>query len=164
MTECIALLRGINVGRAKRIAMADLRSLFVDLGHQNVRTVLNSGNVLFRCARPNVGQLALAIQNAIADSCAVSTSVTVITARKLAAIIRENPLLPVIKDPSRHLVAFVAHPRLLGALEVALGDVTPRQRRAPCPFSGVEAQRRTKLGHRMLSEPAIGGQLASKHR
>ena len=122
MTECIALLRGINIGRAKRIAMADLRSLFVDLGHQNVRTVLNSGNVLFRCARPNVGQLALTIQNAIADTCAVSTSVTVITATKLAAIIRENPLLPVIKDPSRHLVAFVAHPRLLVPLRSMLAE------------------------------------------
>jgi hypothetical protein len=43
MTEFIALLRGINVGRAKRIAMADLRGLFVDLGHKNVRTLLNSG-------------------------------------------------------------------------------------------------------------------------
>jgi hypothetical protein len=59
MTECIALLRGINVGRAKRIAMADLRGLFVDLGHKEVRTLLNSGNVLFQCARPNTGKLAL---------------------------------------------------------------------------------------------------------
>jgi Protein of unknown function (DUF1697) len=38
MTECIALLRGINVGRAKRIAMADLRGLLVDLGDKEVRT------------------------------------------------------------------------------------------------------------------------------
>lgn len=113
MTECIALLRGINVGRAKRIAMADLRSLFLDLGHQNVRTLLNSGNVLFRCARPNVGKLALTIQNAIADRCGISASVAVVTATTLASIVRENPLLPVVKDPSRHLVAFVSHPRSL---------------------------------------------------
>ncbi|MET0858261.1 MAG: DUF1697 domain-containing protein, partial [Telluria sp.] len=39
----IALLRGINVGRAKRIAMADLRTLFEELGFTDVRTVLNSG-------------------------------------------------------------------------------------------------------------------------
>jgi uncharacterized protein (DUF1697 family) len=80
MTECIALFRGINVGRAKRIAMSELRSLVVGLGHENVRTLLNSGNVLFRCARPNTGRLALAIQNAMADSCGISASVTVITA------------------------------------------------------------------------------------
>ena len=67
MTECIALLRGINVGRAKRIAMAQLRDLFVDLGHENVRTVLNSGNVLFRCGRANTGKLALAIHRLRAE-------------------------------------------------------------------------------------------------
>ena len=113
MTECIALLRGINVGRAKRIAMAQLRDLFRDLGHENVRTVLNSGNVLFLCARPNTGKLALAIQSAIADTCGFSASVTVLTAATLAAIVRGNPLLRIVKDPSRHLIAFVAHPRAL---------------------------------------------------
>jgi uncharacterized protein (DUF1697 family) len=113
MTECIALLRGINVGRAKRIAMAQLRDLFRDLGHENVRTVLNSGNVLFLCARPNTGKLALAIQGAIADTCGFSASVTVLTAATLAAIVRGNPLLRMVKDPSRHLIAFVAHPRAL---------------------------------------------------
>jgi uncharacterized protein (DUF1697 family) len=122
MTECIALLRGINVGRAKRIAMAQLRDLFVDLGHENVRTLLNSGNVLFRCGRANTGQLALAIQDAIADTCGFSTSVTVITAANLAAIVRDNPLLRVVKDPSRHLVAFVAHPRALDPLRSMLKE------------------------------------------
>jgi len=113
MTECIALLRGVNVGRAKRIAMGELRSLFVELGHKDVRTLLNSGNVLFRCTRPNAGKLALSIQNTIADTHGFSASVTVVTAADLAAIIRENPLLHLAVDPSKHLVAFVAHPRSL---------------------------------------------------
>jgi uncharacterized protein (DUF1697 family) len=116
MTECIALLRGINVGRAKRVAMAQLRGLFVDLGHENVRTLANSGNVLFRCARPNTAKLALTIENALADTCGFSASVTVLTAENLASIVRENPLLPVVKDPSKHLIAFVAHPRALDPL------------------------------------------------
>jgi uncharacterized protein (DUF1697 family) len=122
MTECIALLRGINVGRAKRIAMADLRGLFVDLGHENVRTLLNSGNVLFRCARPNPAKLALAIQAAISDKCGFSASVTVLTAMNLAAIIRENPLLKVAKDPARHLVAFVAQPSALAPLRAFMRE------------------------------------------
>jgi uncharacterized protein (DUF1697 family) len=122
MTECIALLRGINVGRAKRIAMAQLRGLIVDLGHKNVRTLLNSGNVLFQCTRPNPGQLALTIQNAIADSCGFSASVMVITATDLAAIVRGNPLLHIAVDPAKHLVAFVAHPRALGPLRPLLKE------------------------------------------
>ena len=51
MPTHIALLRGINVGRAKRIAMADLRVVVAELGHTNVRTLLNSGNVVFDSAR-----------------------------------------------------------------------------------------------------------------
>jgi uncharacterized protein (DUF1697 family) len=113
MAECIALLRGINVGRAKRIAMADLRNLIEGLGHENVRTLLNSGNVLFRCARPSTARLALAIQAAILDRCGFSVPVTVLTAATLAAIIRENPLLKVAKDPARHLIAFAQPSSLL---------------------------------------------------
>ena len=43
----VALLRGINVGTAKRIAMADLRGVMTGLGYSDVRTLLNSGNVVF---------------------------------------------------------------------------------------------------------------------
>ena len=43
----VALIRGINVGHAKRVAMADLRKLFEDLGYREVRTLGNSGNVVF---------------------------------------------------------------------------------------------------------------------
>ena len=48
MNVCIALIRGINVGKSNRIAMADLKSLLTDLGHADVRTLLNSGNAVFR--------------------------------------------------------------------------------------------------------------------
>lgn len=47
----VALVRGINVGRAKRVAMADLRALVERLGYRDVRTVLNSGNVIFGAPR-----------------------------------------------------------------------------------------------------------------
>ncbi|MGB6310066.1 MAG: DUF1697 domain-containing protein [Steroidobacteraceae bacterium] len=122
MAECIALLRGINVGRAKRIAMADLRNLIEGLGHENVRTLLNSGNVLFRCARPNTARLALAIQAAVLDKCGLSAPVTVLTAATLAAVIRENTLLKIAKDPARHLVAFVAQPSSLLPLGTLLKE------------------------------------------
>jgi uncharacterized protein (DUF1697 family) len=96
MTECIALLRGINVGRAKRIAMAHLRGLFVDLGYDNVRTLLSSGNVLFRCTNPRTNELALTLQGAIADTYGFPVSVTVLTAANLAVIVLENPLLHIV--------------------------------------------------------------------
>ena len=46
-TTLIALIRGINVGTAKRVAMADLREMLTGLGYGDVRTLLNSGNAVF---------------------------------------------------------------------------------------------------------------------
>ncbi len=116
MTACIALIRGINVGRAKRISMSELRQLHVRLGHQNVRTLLNSGNVLFDYERPKAADIALAIQKAILKTFGFSAAAVVITAANLAVIVRENPLLKIAVDPARHVVAFVGQPSLLAAL------------------------------------------------
>ncbi|HWX81264.1 MAG TPA: DUF1697 domain-containing protein [Steroidobacteraceae bacterium] len=122
MSGCVALIRGINVGRTKRISMADLRSLFLDLGFQNVRTLLNSGNVLFQYRRPNVRKLATAIESAISENCGFSAPVTVITAADLSAIIRDNPLLHLADDHARHLVAFATNKGSLAALRPLLKE------------------------------------------
>jgi uncharacterized protein (DUF1697 family) len=122
MSECIALIRGINVGRGKRIAMADLRDMMVDLGHTDVRTLLNSGNVLFHSKRPNVAKIAASIEAAITAACGFSAAVTVITAQQLDRIVDENPLLQVADDPARHLVAFVTHPKHLDAVRPLLKE------------------------------------------
>lgn len=116
MTPCIALLRGINVGRAKRIAMADLRDLVTGLGHTNVRTLLNSGNVVFEAKRAGATKLASGIQAAIASSFGISSNVVVITAADLAAIVQDNPLRERIADPSRFLVAFAMSPAVLARI------------------------------------------------
>jgi uncharacterized protein (DUF1697 family) len=122
MSECIALIRGINVGRGKRVSMSDLRQLVGDLGHTNVRTLLNSGNVLFRSRRRNVAKLSSSIETAITARCGFSAMVAVITAEDLAAIIDENPLLKLATDPSKHLVAFATCPELLAPLRPMLNE------------------------------------------
>ncbi len=122
MSECVALIRGINVGRNKRIAMADLRDLMIDLGHTHVRTLLNSGNVLFQCKRPNVAKIAESIETAINTRCGISAAVTVATAQELDLIVSENPLLQVVDDHARHLVAFVTHAKHLEALRPMLKE------------------------------------------
>jgi uncharacterized protein (DUF1697 family) len=101
----VALLRGINVGRAKRIAMADLRALVESLGYGDVRTLLNSGNVVFTVPGTAKGDVASRIQKAIEAQLGVSSRVTVITAAELDTIVEENPLLEIAHDPSRLLVA-----------------------------------------------------------
>jgi uncharacterized protein (DUF1697 family) len=104
--ECIALLRGINVGKAKRIAMADLRDLVEELGFTNVRTLLNSGNVVFSAARQSPNKIAAAIEASIERRCGFSSKVVVVEAAALDEIVATNPLRKVATDPSKHLVAF----------------------------------------------------------
>lgn len=103
----VALLRGINVGRAKRIAMADLRRVVEALGHRDVRTLLNSGNVVFSAA-PGARDPGPGIQRAVERRLGVTSRVTVITAAELREAIRGNPLLAVADDHSRLLVAVLA--------------------------------------------------------
>ena len=102
----VALLRGINVGRAKRIAMADLRLLFEELGFTDVRTVLNSGNVVFGSTKHAPAAAATAIEEALVRRTGVVSRVTVLSAAELAAVVAGNPLLDLAIDHAR-LVAFI---------------------------------------------------------
>ena len=106
----IALLRGINVGKAKRVAMADLRALLGRLGYLEVKTLLNSGNVVFTVPRGIRRDHAGHIEQAIASRLGVSCRVFVLTAEALEAIVRANPLGDVADDPSRLLVSILARP------------------------------------------------------
>lgn len=106
----VALLRGINVGRAKRVAMADLRALVQDLGYRDVQTLLNSGNVVFSAPRTTSGKAAANIERALVAKLRVASRVTVLTAAELAAVVAENPLRRVANDPSRLLVWFLTDP------------------------------------------------------
>jgi uncharacterized protein (DUF1697 family) len=101
----VALIRGINVGRAKRVAMADLRAAVEALGYTDVSTLLNSGNVVFTTPRAAPGDAAARIEKALATQLGVPARVTVLTAAEVAKAIAENPLLDVADDHSRLLVA-----------------------------------------------------------
>ena len=112
----VALLRGINVGPAKRVAMADLRALLAELGYSAVRTLLNSGNVVYTTVAGSPSDDASRIEAAVASQLGVVARVTVLTAAELDAAIAGNPLVAVADNPSRLLVAFVADPADLDRL------------------------------------------------
>lgn len=98
-----ALLRGINVGKAKRIAMAELRDLCTALGYGDVKTLLNSGNVVFSMPRPDT-KAAAKIEKAIESRHGFTSRVVVVTARELETIVEENPFEEAASNPSRFLV------------------------------------------------------------
>jgi uncharacterized protein (DUF1697 family) len=106
----VALLRGINVGRAKRVAMADLRALVGRLGYREVKTLLNSGNVVFVVPGSSRGEPGPRIEKAITAELGVRSRVTVLTVRELEAAVAENPLLARARDPSRLLVVVLTDP------------------------------------------------------
>lgn len=102
----IALFRGINVGKAKRISMAELRQLFEGIGYGNVQTVLNSGNVVYTAARP-ADNARTRIEKALSDEIGVHAKATVISAAELHDVVEDDPLLGIVDNSSRHLVAFL---------------------------------------------------------
>ncbi len=124
----IALLRGINVGKAKRIAMADLRALVDGLGFSDVRTLLNSGNVVFRGGAGPATEIAASIEQAILAKCGFTSRVTVLSGADLEQIIAENPLAEIADDPSRYLIAVLQGPADLKALQPLLArDFSPER-------------------------------------
>jgi len=108
MTTYAALLRGINVGGNKRIAMADLRSLVEGLGHESVRTHLQSGNVVFESAKRSDATLAAGIEKAIAAELGMDVSVMVRRSDELAAVVAAAPYGGRTSDHKRVHVAFLS--------------------------------------------------------
>lgn len=105
----VALIRGINVGRAKRVA-AELRVMMADLGYRDVRTLLNSGNIIFTVPPKTKADPATCIEQALASRLGVSARVTVLSAAELAATIADNPLGEIADNSSRLLVFVLTHP------------------------------------------------------
>jgi uncharacterized protein (DUF1697 family) len=118
MPMFVALLRGVNVGKARRVPMADLRALLGDMGYTRVATLLNSGNVAFHAARGTAAKHATDIAAAIAGRLKVQAPIVVKTARELVAIIDANPIAAAEPDHPRLLVAFVQDANRLPDLAV----------------------------------------------
>ncbi len=103
----VALLRGINVGGNKRIAMAQLRKLLVTLGLPDVRTHLQSGNALFTSELAE-DELAREIEQGIAREFDMDVRVLVRSRDELREVVEADPFRETATDPSRYLVAFLS--------------------------------------------------------
>jgi uncharacterized protein (DUF1697 family) len=105
----IVLLRGINIGARNRIAMGELREALEDAGFKDVRTYLQSGNVVLEStAKPE--SVARKCERVIAKRFGLEIAVVARTRADLARIVKRNPLGKVAKDPKRYQVSFLAGP------------------------------------------------------
>lgn len=91
MTRYVALLRGVNVGGV-RISMADLRAAVGSLGHTDVATYVQSGNVVLTASgRPSATRLAAGIRAAITEHAGIDPAVIVLSAREWDELVAANP-------------------------------------------------------------------------
>jgi uncharacterized protein (DUF1697 family) len=102
----VALVRGINVGRAKRVAMSDLRELLEGLDYAGVRTLLNSGNVVFSAKGGKPEAMGRRIEAGLSTGLGVSARVLVLTAEVFSRVVEQNVLAAQADDPARLFVAF----------------------------------------------------------
>jgi uncharacterized protein (DUF1697 family) len=103
----IALLRGINVGGRNRLPMKDLREIFREIGCEDVRTYIQSGNVVYRPSAPVADSVSTAVSEALVDRFEIQVPVVVRTASELDRIVKANPFLESTPDTHPLHVGFL---------------------------------------------------------
>ena len=91
MTTWVVLLRGVNVGGANRLAMSDLRDLVGGLGHSEVVTYIQSGNVVLKSPRDDRAAVAAEICEGIRSTFGLTVSAILRTLDELRAAVAANP-------------------------------------------------------------------------
>ncbi len=108
MSVLIAMLRGVNVGGHHKIKMTDLKALCERLGFSNVRTYIQSGNVIFESKEKGDESLAKKIGTAIEKKYGFCPEVIVRTDEEMHSIVKKNPFAKQEVDPAKLAVFFLA--------------------------------------------------------
>ncbi len=103
----VVLLRGINLGARNRIAMAELRELLSGAGSRDVRTYLQSGNVVLT-SDAGADRLARDCERLLSERFGFEVPVVVRDRDQLAEVVRLNPLGDIATDPKRYQVSFLS--------------------------------------------------------
>ena len=110
-----AFLRGINVGGNTQIKMEELRRVFGSLGFHDVKTLLNSGNVVFEAAETDVPTLTQIIEAKLEEAFGFKSDVILRTAAEMQALVESEPFAGVSVTPATRLyVTFVGAARAGG--------------------------------------------------
>jgi uncharacterized protein (DUF1697 family) len=126
VTAIICLLRGVNVGGHNMIKMDVLRALCESLGHCDVQTYVQSGNVVFRTKERDVAKIAAKIEDAIEKKHGFRPDVVLRTATEMREVIAKNPFAKRKGiDPARLIVTFLAN-ELIAESQAALLALRPQ--------------------------------------
>lgn len=110
MKTYAALLRGINVGGARKLPMADLRALLEELGHDGVRTHLQSGQAVFASAHGDEESLAAELRQAIEQRFGFPVEVLVRDHAYLRAVAEDCPFPAAGLEPKQLHVTYFSAP------------------------------------------------------
>lgn len=110
MNVWIAFLRGVNVGGHNLLPMKALRSLLIELDCRNVKTYIQSGNVVLQSTENNARQLERDIQSAIETQFSFRPSIMVLTTEQLSRAVRNNPFGGTEIEPGKLQMFFLAEP------------------------------------------------------
>jgi len=122
VTTYVALLRGVNLGRNRRLAMADLRRWLEALGYGDVRTHLQSGNAVFTSDR-KPAEVQREMEKRLAEETGAAIRCLVRTHDELQRVVDANPFGDIATDPAKLVVAFLAEP----AKKARLATLDPAQ-------------------------------------
>jgi uncharacterized protein (DUF1697 family) len=124
----IALLRGINVGGHKQISMTDLRDLLTQLGFADVRSLLQSGNLVFGANGPTPAQLERLLEAEAAKRLGLKTDFFVRTAKEWKGVVAQNPFpKEAARDPGHLVVMFLKDAPSVTTVKALQAAITGRE-------------------------------------
>ena len=128
MTTYVALLRAVNLAGINKVSMGDLREVCGGLGLDEVRTLLQSGNIVFRSSTSSSEKLERLLQDAAAKKLNVSTEFFVRTAAEWKAIVAANPFPAEAKsDPGRLVMMALKDAPARGAVTALQSAIKGRE-------------------------------------
>ncbi len=108
MTTYVALLRAVNLGGRSQVAMSDLRHLLSGLGFDDVQSLLQSGNLVFKTDAGTGAKLEAKLEAETQKRLRLKTAFFVRTAQEIDAVIAGNPFpAEAQRDPSHLLIVFL---------------------------------------------------------
>jgi uncharacterized protein (DUF1697 family) len=127
MARHVVLLRGINLGPSRRVAMGDLRTLLTERGYEDVRTHLQSGNVVVS-SPAKAADLPARLERELEEGLGMKIAVVVRSRAQLATIVEADPLRDVADDPKRYVVTFLSGtPDAAAVRELLAQDFSPER-------------------------------------
>ncbi|MFP5319306.1 MAG: DUF1697 domain-containing protein, partial [Acidimicrobiia bacterium] len=121
----VALLRGVNLAGKRKVAMADLVRCFGEAGCEDVRTYIQSGNVVFSSTVRSEGKLRATLEEHVREATGLDVAVVLRTAKEMAAVVEANPFPEA--EPAKLLVGFLAEKPPAAAVESLDAAVTAKE-------------------------------------